>query len=284
MAFAVVVINLDRDVERLAHMKLELSALSLDFVRFPAIEGAKLPAALLGYFESAEARLTPGEIGCYASHLEICRRVVAGELLSPLLVLEDDVELSQHLPLVLDRLIETLPAGWDIVRLAHPSKRAQLQVAELSPAFDLVRYSHVPTSTGAYLLSRSGAVRFLRRARRLLPVDQDLRRVWRWRLRTYGVAPPPVRRDCLGSSSIDALAPGVRASAARGRRMRQERWLEAPWRHAWGLHDFGSVAWLTMCSVNLVARLTPKRQRRRLFEWAQACLISRGNAPSSPRA
>lgn len=270
MVLEVVVINLDRDAARLAHMRDQLSTAGLSFTRFAAVDGANLPEKLRAYFDLSDTTLTPGEIGCYASHLAICQLVVAGDLPSPLLVLEDDVELSRALSQVLSRALEVLPTGWDIVRLSYPTKRACARVAALPSLFELVRYSHVPTSTGAYLLSRDGAGKFLARRKRKLPVDQDLRRVWAWELDTFGVVPPPVRNDCLGDSSI-----GARGSHWRRRRMRIKRWLEAPLRHARGVADFGLQQWLALTAINLATRFLPRSRRRAMLDRARGALGSR---------
>ena len=72
-----VVINLDRDADRLAHMQREFTKLGLTFQRFPAVNGANLPEHLRVYFAPAESNpLSAGETGCYASHLAICRAIV----------------------------------------------------------------------------------------------------------------------------------------------------------------------------------------------------------------
>lgn len=87
----VIVINLDRDVERLAHIGAELARAGIAFERFAAIDGDMLPGWLRRYLGDAEATLSRGEIGCYASHLAVCRDVE--EQGAPALVLEDDVAL-----------------------------------------------------------------------------------------------------------------------------------------------------------------------------------------------
>jgi glycosyl transferase family 25 len=251
------VINLDRDAARLAHMHEQLRRLGLAYERFAALRGDALPLALLDYFPP-RTPLTAGEIGCYASHLAIMRRVLA-EGHGCALVLEDDVGLPADFARVLAVLVEALPAEWDIVRLSYPTKRVVRAIAPLGGA-DLVRYTHVPVSTGAYLISASGARRF---------IDHDLRRVWVWNLDTYGVAPPPVRADVLGQSSIDDLSLGARdpkrRSIARRRQFSRERFA----RFARGAHDFGLGVWITAEALNLAARLTPRRYRSSFFAWAR---------------
>jgi glycosyl transferase, family 25 len=266
-----IVINLDRDNERLAHMCRELGAAEVKFDRFAAIEGARVPQHLQGYFEGCRT-LSPGEIGCYASHLEICHMVADGRLPSPLLVLEDDIALVVGFAETVRRLVQALPPGWDIVRLSYPTKRAKVRVARLTPAHELVRYTHVPTSTGAYLISSSGARKFLAARRRELPVDIDLRRVWAWRMNTYGVAPPPVLNDRLGASAIEALSPGGRYSDARFAWMRAKRLIETPLRHLYGMRDFGVGRWIVLETVNLIGRLMPRKRREPLFAWVSRAL------------
>lgn len=270
MKAAVIVINLDRDTERHVFMRAQLERLRIGYERFSALRGDDLPETLAAYFPPGTP-LTAGEIGCYASHLAIMQRVASGALPSPMLVLEDDVALPHDIARTIERLLESLPAAWDIVRLSYPSKRVMQKVARLGPA-DLVRYTHVPVSTGAYLISCEGARKFLAPRARDLPIDQDLRRVWAWRLSTYGVAPPPIRADAFGGSSIDSIASRSADAQRKSDERRRRRARETLWRFAYGVHEFGAVRWLSAEAVNLAARLTPKHARSALLEWAKARL------------
>lgn len=94
---ATIYINLDRDTARRTHMEAECAKAGLSPVRLSAANGAALDENLRAYFPNAGDRersfLSPGETGCYASHLAICRRIVAGELQAPVIVFEDDIEL-----------------------------------------------------------------------------------------------------------------------------------------------------------------------------------------------
>lgn len=264
----VIVINLDRDVESLAHISAELARAGLVFDRFAAVDGDDLPGWLKHYFAKASATLMPGEIGCYASHLAICRDMAARN--APALVLEDDVALPPNLPMLLTRLLAVLPEGWDFVRLSYPSKRAMDHVAHLAGAYDLVRYTHVPTSTGAYLLSPSGARKFLAApVSRDNPVDHDLRRVWAWRLSTFGVAPPLVQADALGGSSIDAMSARGRTCAKRRARLRRQRRFEGGARFLQGARDLGLQRWLLLEAANLAGALLPRTWRRMLHAAVQ---------------
>lgn len=267
MAPGIIVINLDLDTERMAHMHCELGRARLSFERFPAVRGDKLPAELARYFPIGIG-LSPGEIGCYASHLAIMQRVVRGELSAPLLVLEDDVGLPVDLAAGLDALLAALPARWDIVRLSYPTKLLTRPIAALGGGRHLVRYSRVPTTTGAYLISASGAHKFLAERPRSVPVDHDLRHVWEWDLDTYGVSPPLIAHEVLGVSSIDTLSPRGRAELHR-----RQRELRATLRRArQGVRDFGFSRWLALGPLNLAARVAPKRLRPSLVQWISARL------------
>jgi glycosyl transferase family 25 len=267
MKYSVVVINLDSDVERMAHMRGQLERLGLDYQRFSALRGAKLPMPFGGYFESG-ASLTAGEVGCYASHLAICHLLVTGEIEGPALVLEDDVGLPDHLPLLLNVILRSLPRTWDIVRLSNPTKRFTRPISPLGGDYELVRYVRVPPSTGAYLLNRSGAVKFLEPVARTLPVDQDLCRVWRWDMDTFGVAPAPITPDVLNGSSIDAMVSGGRPSRHQDLKRLQRR--EALARLRRGVRDFGLTQWLSVEAADVALRMTPRAVRPRLQRWVRA--------------
>lgn len=267
MTLGIIVINLDRDEERMAHMRGELERAGLRYERFSALRGDGLPADLARYFP-VDAHLSPGEIGCYASHLAILQRIARGELASPQLVLEDDVGLPADLPAALEALIAALPERWDIVRLSYHTKRVTRPIAALGAGRQLVRYSRVPTTTGAYLISASGARKFLAQRARCLPIDHDLRRVWEWGLDTYGVTPPLIAHDVLGDSTIDALSPKGRARLHARAREHVSSWS----RLRQGVRDFGLSRWLALGPLNLAVRIAPKRLRSSMARWANARL------------
>ncbi|MEQ1489689.1 MAG: glycosyltransferase family 25 protein [Terricaulis sp.] len=267
MAFGIVVINLDRDIDRMAHMRRELERADVRYDRFSALRGDALPADIARYFPVG-VDLSPGEIGCYGSHLAILQQIVRGERAAPLLVLEDDVGLPPDLGAALARLIAALPFRWDIVRLSYPTKLVTRPIAALGAGRHLVRYSRVPTTTGAYLISASGARKFLAERPRSVPVDHDLRHIWEWDLDTYGVSPPLIAHDVIGASSIDTLSPKGRAALHRRRRELRATFA----RLHQGIRDFGFSRWLALGPLNLAARMAPKRLRPSFVRWANARL------------
>ena len=175
-------------------------------IREPAVDGIKLP----------EARLKPGEIGCFMSHVKLWQRVCDNE--RPALVLEDDTIFSANF---LHRFQETvLPALPEIV-----SEGAVLYVGGRdSPEFvtkrrftepwlgeQLVRFlrpfetgggavlagnSYVDRTTHAYLITPTAAKGLLAAFHRLgpavgwtTPVDKFLRQ-------THLISPSSVLLTC----------------------------------------------------------------------------------------
>jgi glycosyl transferase family 25 len=265
------VINLDRDSDRLAHMERECSKAGIAFTRFPALRGDALPTALLEFFPEPtapeRALLSNGEIGCYASHLAICKKIIDGEIAAPVLVLEDDVELSPSLNEDVDALLQALPDEWDLVRLSNETKHAFAPIVSLKNNRRLIRYAMIPDSTGAMLWSRAGAQKFYKQTQRLLAIDQDLRRPWAWSIDTYGVTPAPVKRDALGQSTIEDMAGKTwRSVRWRVSRMRSWRSKEAWMRHRHGIATFGAFLWAQLLLINVMARTVRKPKRLNFIE------------------
>lgn len=277
---ATIYINLDRDTARRSHMEAECAKAGLSPVRLSAANGAALDETLRPYFPNAGDRersfLSPGETGCYASHLAICRRIAAGELQAPVIVFEDDIELHEGFSALIERVLQSLPADWDIVRLSNDTKQVAIPYAELTDASQLVRYSTIPGSTGAQMWSRAGAEKFIAAEPRDLPIDQDLKRAWHWKLNTFGVLPAPVRRDIFDTSSIDAIGgDGHRSKAKRQSRLRAHRRGEAGARFAHGVKTFGAGAWIAAEILSALIALAPKRSRPRLLLRANALFARR---------
>lgn len=277
---SVVVINMDRDGDRLSFMKSQLDRLGLPFSRFRGIVGADLPKELRAYFTAGEGGfLSVGEIGCYASHLAVYEAIANGGITAPALVLEDDVALPDDLPELLREICSTLPADWDFVRLSSPSKRAYVTAAKLMSDRALVRYSISPGSNGALLVSASGARKFTKRIARRLPIDQDNRRLWDFDLQLFGVEPAPVRGNSLGTSTIDDLkANQFRDDPARQRFLSRER---ALWRrHAWNMKEFGIGAWAASEVANMIVPLLRRKSRAKFLARTGDWL---GSFATSPR-
>ncbi len=269
-------------------MERQCAQAGLRFERFSAANGAALPDVLRPYFPFAgdgeRSVLSHGEVGCYASHLSLCQLIVAGAIAAPALILEDDVELPQDFIALLQTLMAALPPDWDIVRLSNDTKHVARPIQPLTAQHSLVRYSNIPGSTGASLISRSGAEKFLIKQPRVLPVDQDLRRAWHWNMNTFGVLPAPVRRDIFDVSTIDAMTDaGWREKRWRIARIRRQRGWETLRRHGLGVREFGLAAWASAETINAISALVPKQRRPAFLVDAGAWLANHQPAATARR-
>jgi glycosyl transferase family 25 len=214
-----VVINLERDKARLVAVAAEFARQDMAFQRFAAVEGLAVPDSLRDYFFDGDgrpaARLTKGEIGCYASHLSVWQRVACGP--HPVtLVCEDDIRLPDQFQAVLAAALAAAPAGWDVIRLSAPSKRTLWPVGRICDRHRLVHYSKIPPLLGAYLISQRGARKLLRPGLRARPVDLDMARPWETGLHLYGIDPAPVYQPTRNASSIDRVEKRHYARRATG--------------------------------------------------------------------
>lgn len=140
------VINLDRRTDRLASVKKQLDALSLPFIRFPAIDG-RVVAELtdgkkgltnkdLGWhpavrFKTDDMHLRIdeenegqwGRFGCWQSHLQVyltaIDRAKSTKNDGPFLVLEDDVLIDADMPYLVKQAVDTLPSNWEFFAIGH---------------------------------------------------------------------------------------------------------------------------------------------------------------------
>lgn len=195
VSLPLVFVNLDRDVERRQRLEAELARLHLRGARLHAVWWADVPAAQQDALYSAELNrrqyykpLVNGEKGCYASHIQAWRQLLASDA-PAMVVLEDDVRLDDRLA---DGIaaIAALDIPWDMVKLIgreHEKVRSQ---RPLLPDVALIEYQRVPSMTAGYVISRAGAARLLQtRVPFGRPIDVDLRFWWENQLRILGTLP-----------------------------------------------------------------------------------------------
>lgn len=211
-----VFVNLDRDAERRERLQAELARLKLHGERLHAVWWADLPPAEQDALYSAEHNraqyykpLVSGEKGCYASHIQAWRQLLASDA-PAMVVLEDDVVLDDRLA---DGIaaITGLDIPWDMVKLLGREREKVRSQRPLLPGVALVQYQRVPSMTAGYVISRAGAAKLL--ATRLpfgRPIDVDLRFWWENDLRILGTMPSLLTLDDTSLvSSIWAAPPRV---------------------------------------------------------------------------
>ena len=190
------VINLDRDVERMASIRANLEALGLPFERLSAVMGKDVPEweklVDLPTYAWRNRLDTPraGEIGCYLSHLKAMETFLRTG--APwCVVLEDDVEV---LPACVDVLrVLSEKDDWDLVKLFNFHSGLPVKKRELIGGHRLVAHLTRTTSSAAYVVNRRAAESLLKSMRPISEqVDHALDRPWETGLRTRGIRPMPV--------------------------------------------------------------------------------------------
>lgn len=182
-------ISLDRSPARWSFMQEQFSRLSIEAERVPGIDGAAATPWWLTR-EFRDTPLTGGEIGCYASHL-VCALRILIEGWPYAIILEDDVTLDEDFAETARAAIAAAPEGWDYLHLSSDIKRSVVQVADLTQGRSLVRHTRLPVNTAAYVVSHSGARKWLKPRPRVRPNDMDVRYGWLDDLDIYGVYPAP---------------------------------------------------------------------------------------------
>jgi glycosyl transferase, family 25 len=190
------VINLGRDVERLASVSANLASFGLTFERICAVVGKELPDFEKYVDENSYAwrnRMNmprPGEVGCYLSHLKAMESFLRTD--APwCVILEDDVELLPGFNEVLSSLVEK--DDWDLVKLYNNHSGTPVKKRALVAGRHLVAHLTRTTSSAAYVINRHAAEVLLKT---MLPiseqVDHALDRPWETGLRKRGIRPMPV--------------------------------------------------------------------------------------------
>lgn len=190
------VINLDRDVERMASIDGSLKSLGLNYVRVPAVLGKDVP----GWEQLVDANLygarnrnvmpRAGEVGCYLSHLKAMEEFLRTD--APwCVILEDDVEVRPECVEVLAALGQK--DDWDLLKLFCFHSGLPVRKRALTPTHHLVVHLTRTTSSAAYAVNRRAAETLLKSMRPISEqVDHALDRPWETGLRVRGVRPLPV--------------------------------------------------------------------------------------------
>jgi glycosyl transferase family 25 len=196
MAPLIYVINLDRDAERMASIRDNLTRLGLGFERLPAVMGKDVPEweklVDLSTYAWRNRLDTPraGEVGCYLSHLKALETFLKTD--APwCVVLEDDVEVLPACAEVLRALGEK--DDWDLVKLFNFHSGMPVKKRALPSGHELVVHLTRTTSSAAYVVNRRAAESLLKSMRPITEqVDHALDRPWETGLRTRGIRPMPV--------------------------------------------------------------------------------------------
>ena len=164
------VISLACSAERRDRTRAQLASLRLPHEIIDARDAVTAGVPVVG-------TLTPGEVGCLLSHVEVLERIAEGA--APIAcVLEDDCALTEDFARTL-RAVAGAPAGWDVLLLGHHSRRRGPAAGAYTcmggrriEGHRIARVAEFPMGAYAYIVTRDGARTLARHARPLrMPFD-----------------------------------------------------------------------------------------------------------------
>lgn len=203
--------NSDRRVRQNAHL-IDCRLNWAFFDALPSLEGSDCKYDEQGAFVHRGRKLTPGELGCFGSHVRLLRNFVRQNEYDWVLVIEDDVIIDKNYRYEhLIRLLERLDINYFRLfsRTIVPYKLLGWYNER-----QLLRFLVSPLGTQAYLISKRGASKFLASIDRMTrPIDVEFDRFWSNGLPAYTIFPFPTLELDTGST---IMKPAVDLSKLNG--------------------------------------------------------------------
>ncbi|WP_157895944.1 glycosyltransferase family 25 protein [Mesorhizobium sp. ORS 3428] len=159
-------INLDRSLDRLAHMTAEFARIGVPFERVRAVDAAEV---------TRNPNLTAAETACFLSHRK-CWQVIVDGADQFGAVFEDDIKFSKDAGRMLARA-SWVPSDADIVKLETFLSPIRIKPREIPVGGGHSVFRLVGQHLGAagYLVSKQTAQRLLQQTKRLrTPIDAAL--------------------------------------------------------------------------------------------------------------
>ncbi len=199
------VISLDRSPQRYDGVRKQLAKYNLKHIKFSAIDGYKiklqnlanqlelsglqiksLPKELFKnkyQLKCSEAitvmltslkNLTSGEIGCLCSHLEVWNDVIKNQY-STVIILEDDVILSNNFDKKLRKLIVSAPQNYDILYLGLRIGPFAKQLVLFNDTVFKINVKNANDTMHGYMINNKSAVKLLELTKNVnMPIDLHL--------------------------------------------------------------------------------------------------------------
>lgn len=190
----VFVISLARSTERRVRVTEQLNKTGIEWQFLDAVDGYALPEMPSSYQKSKVKRLqgyelTPGEVGCFLSHIKAWELCVQNQLTT--FVFEDDFLVNANLEDVIDDLLENADQ-WNLVRLSGIYETHHRILMQRS-GYDLVQNLGEPCGTAAYMVQPAAAQILLDNAADIYePVDHYLEHHTKHGLTCLAAKPYPV--------------------------------------------------------------------------------------------
>ncbi len=221
----IIVISLKRATERRQSIETQFAELNLSFSFFDAVDG-KLGHELFSHYDGEKAKrigeipLTPGHLGCYASHFLVWQRCLDSG--RPMIVLEDDAMVFPEPFSGFVRQALNLPPELECVRLfASKSRNRENIVVFEKDGLSIAKFLRGHKSATGYYLTPAAARKFLKYGERWAePVDIEMDQFWANGVECYGVLDPCLTHNPDFQSAIDS---GIDTAKARRGLMRL-RW------------------------------------------------------------
>ncbi len=202
------VVNMARSTARRERIGTLLSGMGLEFEFFSAIDGRV--TEITGYDNERRLKekghgLTPGEMGCFASHRALWEKCVS--LQENILILEDDIDFSDDFSTFF-KMADSLTSQYEYIRLGRgPLKTLPVFGAYYSldergdkRPYSLVKYLRGPSCCHGYTLSPVAAEKFLcHSVQWWWPVDDYMDSEYIHHVSDYGIEPPIVLQTDLPS-------------------------------------------------------------------------------------
>jgi len=200
----VFVISLQDSTSRRANASAQLDRAGIPFEFFDAVRGdTALQQYFSGYDEiefvlNTGRYVTPGEIGCYASHLAMWRKCT--ELDEAIMIMEDDFLLDERFADAFE-VVATRTADLGYLRLQSETK-GKKRLLEKLETFQLWRYTRYPHSAMCYGIAPSVAKTFISSSSVLTaPIDVHVKKFWEHGHLMYGLTPYTVTESEASSQS-----------------------------------------------------------------------------------
>jgi len=192
-ALELVVINLERSVDRRAAMADQLERLGLPYRFFKAVDASKGEHLTFEAYDPAILQrkgrrpLAPGEIGVAASHAALWQQCIDEN--RPLIVMEDDIAVEERFRNAA-RIVEPLLREYPFIRLFGLVERPMTELRVADDDFHVVRYARGPLGLQCYAIAPAAAGKLLKHLAPLVePIDDFVDRFWIHSVMSVGLLP-----------------------------------------------------------------------------------------------
>ena len=206
----IIVINLERAIERKNKISSQFASLGLKCEFLVAVDGKKISDKERSLVDNEKRKritkypLTDNEIACWLSHKNAMLSLLASNE-QMVAIIEDDAILSPDFAQVI-QAIEDSNINFDVIDLHRKFKKGEffVPVHKLVDKFAVGRIGRSHMGAIGYIISRKGAEKFLNYAPKFVhAIDKEMRRYWANGMDLYGLESPIVSHNDNEHSYID---------------------------------------------------------------------------------